>query len=184
MPSKSVRLSGTSVALPPSFRISSSSSSSPPCVRATATICAPAFARALAVAKPMPREAPVTRAMRLARGCIMEQFYPASSWRKPGPIRRDGCGLGGWLSHLLRTTEACGNGSWLPCAIAHQARTTNLASFREQRQLPRLRLGLGLVGEVRRIGTGKTVVREFWIGRIAAGLAHGAVHAVDRQEGK
>ena len=50
MPSKSVRLSGTSVALPPSFRISSSSSSSPPCVRATATICAPALASARAVA--------------------------------------------------------------------------------------------------------------------------------------
>jgi len=34
------------VALPPSFLISSSSSSRPPCVRATATICAPAFASA------------------------------------------------------------------------------------------------------------------------------------------
>src|SRR5262249_54420310 len=49
-------------------RTASSSSSSPPTVRATAMICAPALASASAVACPMPREAPVTRAMRSARG--------------------------------------------------------------------------------------------------------------------
>src|ERR1041385_3123444 len=48
--------------------MASSSSSSPPTVRATATTCAPAFASASAGAWPMPREAPVTSAMRSERG--------------------------------------------------------------------------------------------------------------------
>src|SRR5580692_11375498 len=75
MPSKSVRLSGTRVALPPSFRISSSSSSSPPWVRATATTWAPALASARAVAWPMPREAPVTRAIREARRRVIGDLW-------------------------------------------------------------------------------------------------------------
>ena len=45
-------------------RIASSSSSSAPWVRPTAITCAPAAARASAAARPMPRVAPVTRAMR------------------------------------------------------------------------------------------------------------------------
>src|SRR5450830_264049 len=72
MPSESVILSGTSVALPPAAVMASSSSSSPPWVRATAITCAPAFASASAVAWPMPREAPVTRAMREARGFVID----------------------------------------------------------------------------------------------------------------
>ena len=52
--------------------IASSSSSSPPTVRATATTCAPARASASAVAWPMPREAPVTSAMRSARGLVSD----------------------------------------------------------------------------------------------------------------
>ena len=54
-----------------------------------------------------------------------------------------------------------------------------LARFRQQRQLPGLGFDLGLVGEVGRIGAGEAVIREFRIGGIAAGFAHGAVHAVD-----
>src|SRR5258707_3075866 len=64
MPGLSLRSSGTSVAAPPLDRIASSSSSSPPTVRATATTCAPASARAIAAARPMPRDAPVTSAIR------------------------------------------------------------------------------------------------------------------------
>ena len=45
-------------------RISSSSSSSAPCVRASATTCAPERAKASATARPIPREAPVTSATR------------------------------------------------------------------------------------------------------------------------
>src|SRR5579872_707100 len=48
--------------------MSSSSSSSAPWVRPTAITCAPAWARAEAEARPMPRVAPVTRAMRPASG--------------------------------------------------------------------------------------------------------------------
>src|SRR5687767_4874696 len=47
----------------PAARISSSRASRPPWVRATATTWAPAAARARAAARPMPRLAPVTRAI-------------------------------------------------------------------------------------------------------------------------
>src|SRR5581483_4327461 len=53
---------------PPAARISSSSSSRAPWVRAVAITWAPAAARALAQARPMPRLAPVTSAMRPERG--------------------------------------------------------------------------------------------------------------------
>src|SRR5258707_473535 len=93
MPSKSVRLSGTSVALPPPFRISSSSSSRPPCVRATATTCAPAFASA---------RSRIADAARCAgdesdaggEGCRHKANSPQSSLRTQGPIRREGYDAG------------------------------------------------------------------------------------------
>ena len=65
---KSLMSQGTSVAAEPTARIASSSSSSAPCVRASATTWAPAFASSSATARPMPREAPVTTAMRPSRG--------------------------------------------------------------------------------------------------------------------
>src|SRR5712672_2917806 len=73
-----------------------------------------------------------------------------------------------------------------PQRIAMSGCISRLSStrFREQGQLPRLRFDLGLVGEVGRIDTRKTMIREFWIGGVAAGLAHRTVHAVDRQEGE
>src|SRR5262245_21916563 len=70
---------------------------------------------------------------------------------------------------------------WVP-AFAGTTAVDASARFRQQRQLPGLRLDLGLVGKVGRIGAGEAVVGEFRVGGIAAGLAHGAVHAVDRQE--
>src|ERR1700733_389499 len=60
--------SGTSVAELPAARAASSSSSSAPTVRATATTCAPPRAKANAVARPMPRDAPVMSAMQSANG--------------------------------------------------------------------------------------------------------------------
>src|ERR1019366_10462187 len=68
---------GIGVALPPAARICRSSSLSASVPRAMATTCAPASASTSAVAAPMPREAPVTRAMRSARGrdlCIFDSF--------------------------------------------------------------------------------------------------------------
>src|SRR4051794_20899850 len=67
MPGPSVTSSGTSVAEPPWALILSSSSSSPPTVRATSTQWAPSRAKASAAAAPSPREAPVTSARRPAR---------------------------------------------------------------------------------------------------------------------
>src|SRR6185437_5302345 len=68
-PSPSAMSMGASVAdWPLTLRISSSSSSKAPWVRATATTCAPASASARAAARPIPRLAPVTRAMRSFRG--------------------------------------------------------------------------------------------------------------------
>src|SRR5260370_36694977 len=46
----------------------------------------------------MPREAPVTRAMREARGRVIERTLSSSSLRKQGPIRRDGHDGGRYLS--------------------------------------------------------------------------------------
>ena len=71
-------------------RISSSSSSSAPWVRASATTCAPASARARAAARPMPRDAPVTTATRFARGLSMDaQSASASSERRRGGRDRE-----------------------------------------------------------------------------------------------
>ena len=53
--------------VPPAFAMASSVSSSPPTVRATQITCAPASPSAMAAARPMPREAPVTSAMRPSR---------------------------------------------------------------------------------------------------------------------
>src|ERR1700744_966704 len=72
MASKSRRFIGTRVAVPPTFWISSSVSSSAPTVRATQITCAPAAPSAMAAARPMPRDAPVTSAILLARGLVME----------------------------------------------------------------------------------------------------------------
>jgi hypothetical protein len=68
-----LRSSGTSVAEPPLALILSSSSSRPPTVRATATTCAPACASSSASAAPMPREAPVTSAIRSERGLAIRE---------------------------------------------------------------------------------------------------------------
>ncbi len=57
------------------------------------------------------------------------------------------------------------------------------ARLRQQRQLPRLRLVLGVICQVRGIGPGEAMVGEFRIEGIAAGFAHGPIHAVDRQVG-
>src|SRR5580700_608148 len=138
MPAVSVRSRGTSVAVPPAARMASSSSSSPPTVRATATTWAPARASASAVAAPMPREAPVTRAMR--------------------PERRAGR---------------------LPAGLT----TGPSARLRQERQLPRRRLA-GAVGQRGRIFASEAVVGELRAYRVAADLAHGAVDAVDREEGE
>src|SRR6476660_3646106 len=51
-------------------RISSSSSSRPPWVRASATTCAPDLAKARAAARPTPREAPVTSAILGGPSCF------------------------------------------------------------------------------------------------------------------
>src|SRR5580698_5252068 len=84
--SKSRRFIGTRVALPPSFWISSSASSSPPTVRATRMTWAPALASAMAEARPMPREAPVTKAIRPSR----EGFSPGCMGNFLGYIRQQG----------------------------------------------------------------------------------------------
>src|SRR5579884_4032804 len=73
MASPSARSMGTRVAgAPEAARISSSSSSSPPWVRATAMTWAPAPARARAAARPMPRLAPVTRAILPSSGLVSD----------------------------------------------------------------------------------------------------------------
>src|ERR1700729_190572 len=86
MASKSRRFIGTRVAVPPSFWISSSVSSSPPTVRATRMTWAPALASAMAEARPMPREAPVTSAMRPSR----DGFSPGFMRDFLGDVRQQG----------------------------------------------------------------------------------------------
>src|ERR1700742_4832896 len=71
MASKSRRFIGTRVAVPPTFWISSSVSSRPPTVRATQMTCAPAAPSAMAAARPMPRDAPVTSAIRFSRALVI-----------------------------------------------------------------------------------------------------------------
>src|SRR5689334_8243912 len=111
----------------------------------------------------MPREAPVTSAMREARGLVMISVRP----RLCGGFYRRG-----WPGQARPWRKMTG-------FFAERALT---ARFRQQRQLPGLLLDLGLVGEMGRIGAGEAVVGEFWIGGISARLAHRAVHTVDRQE--
>src|SRR5262252_1589707 len=82
MPSLSLTSSGTKVAELPAALILSSRSSSPPTVRLTATTCAPACASSSAIAAPMPREAPVTSAIRSQRGLelsAIQQLNPAGA---------------------------------------------------------------------------------------------------------
>src|SRR6516164_7466253 len=79
--------SGTKVAELPAARAASSISSSAPKVRATATMWAPARASAIAVARPMPRDAPVTSAIFSASGfdmAITEQDYHLGESKPPG----------------------------------------------------------------------------------------------------
>src|SRR5690348_2538773 len=73
--SKSRMLSGTKVADPPALRISSSAASRPPTVRARQMTCAPAAASPIAAAFPIPRDAPVTSAMRPSNGRVMGSGY-------------------------------------------------------------------------------------------------------------
>src|SRR5882757_7018179 len=109
----------------------------------------------------MPRDAPVTRAMREARGRVVKQFTPWSSPRKRGPIRRAGYDAGRRSCLTLFKRRK-------PVVMGPRFRADDqLARFRQQRQLPWLRFDLGLVGEVRGIGAGKTMIREFRIGGIA-----------------
>src|SRR3989344_4664131 len=74
MAGRSVRSNGTSVALPPTFRISSSTSSSPPTVRATRITCALSAAMPSATARPMPRDAPVMTAMRSCKRPVIQEI--------------------------------------------------------------------------------------------------------------
>src|SRR5450755_2520697 len=99
----------------------------------------------------MPREAPVTRAMREARGRVMELalsiVVPANAGTHT-PCRQ-------WLRKVgiafaSHQRKAGGYGS-------PRSRGRQLARLRQQRQLPWLRLDLGLVGEVGRIGAGEAV---------------------------
>src|SRR6516225_749245 len=101
MASKSRRFMGTRVAVPPIFWISSSVSSRPPTVRATRMTWAPALASAMAEARPMPREAPVTSAMRPSR----EGFSPGCMGSFLGYIRQQ--------RKLQRATADVGQGDWV-----------------------------------------------------------------------
>src|SRR5882724_7147917 len=127
----------------------------------------------------MPREAPVTRAMREARGRGIDGAL-SSSLRTQGPIRRGGVDGERWLCLFSSNDE--GRWLWVPAFAGTTCHLVLLARFRQQRKLPRLRLDLGLVGEMGRIDAGEAMVGEFRIGGIAARLAHRAVHAVDREE--
>src|SRR5262245_3829915 len=91
---KSVMSRGTRVACAPEARATSSTSSSPPTVRASRMSSAPSAANRLAMAAPSPREAPVTSATRPAR--------------RPGAMRSGGFGeereLSGGADALIRET--------------------------------------------------------------------------------
>src|SRR5687768_7992443 len=106
----------------------------------------------------MPRDAPVTSAIREARGRGIELTLSSSSLRTQGTRRRDGYEAEG-VRIKWRPTKACGYAS-----LRSRGRRCGAASarFRQQRQLPGLLLDLGLVGEVGWIGAGETVVGEFW----------------------
>ena len=101
MPSVSRISSGTSVAVPPTALMASSSSSNPPGVRAVATTCAPSRASAIASAWPMPREPPVTSAMREARGLVMRLLFLLDAACYHTPLR------GGYPSEAGIEKRAC-----------------------------------------------------------------------------
>src|SRR6516164_9525736 len=108
--------SGTKVAELPAARAASSISSSAPKVRATATMWAPARASAIAVARPMPRDAPVTSAIFSASGfdmAITEQDYHLGE-SKPR-------GIACWLGKLLL---------WLPPFLPEPRSTSMSLSSR------------------------------------------------------
>src|SRR4051794_1564516 len=109
----------------------------------------------------MPREAPVTRAIREARGWGIGGTL-SSSRRTPGPIRRDSYEADGVRVKWPPKNE--GRWLWVPAFAGTTADLGLLARFRQQRQLPRLRFDLGLVGEVGRIDARKTMVGEFRVG--------------------
>src|ERR1039458_176835 len=117
----------------------------------------------------MPREAPDTRAMREARGRVMGSnsiVVPGTQ----GPIRRAGYDRG-------RRSCPISFEQLTPVVMGPCAGTTPwfcLTRLRQQRQLPRLRLGLGHVGERGGVVAGKAVIGEFGMRGVAAGLAHGA----------
>src|SRR5262245_56050934 len=120
----------------------------------------------------MPREAPVTRAMREARGLVMEGTLANRRPRESrDPYAVKVIMVEGIRSYWPPKNE--GRWLWVP-AFAGTTAVDASARFRQQRQLPGLRLDLGLVGKVGRIGAGEAVVGEFRVGGIAAGLAHGA----------
>src|SRR6516162_1134134 len=122
---------GTRVAWPPASRTASSTSSSPPEVRASRISSAPSAAKRLAMAAPKPREAPVTSAMR--------------------PASRPLVMLSGRLG--------------------------------EEGELCRL-VAPALVGQAGRVIAGEAGVAELGLARVAPGLAHGPIEAVDGDEGK
>src|SRR5688572_28779651 len=70
-------------ALPPSALISSTTCWSLSAERATATTCSPSFASRLAMAAPMPREAPVTKATRFS----VMMTTPSRSLPRPSSLR-------------------------------------------------------------------------------------------------
>src|SRR5829696_10143536 len=128
----------------------------------------------------MPREAPVTSAMREARGLVIGRgSLHGRPCERRNPYAVKVMMADGVCRYGVRKNE--GRWLWVPapernCALGRDDKS---ARFRQQRQLPGLRLDLGLVRQMGRIGAGKTVIRELWIGGIAARLAHGAIHAVD-----
>src|SRR5215470_8243430 len=167
MPSLSLTSSGTRVAELPAALILSSRSSSPPTVRPTAMMCAPACASSSAIAAPMPREAPVTSAIRSERGLelsAIQQSNPA----------------GAGYPRLF-------NAAFRRRARPEQARSRpglDSDGFGEQRQLSRAGVLGGLIGEGRRVVASEAVIGELRPRRVASLETHRAVDAVDRQEGE
>src|SRR5262249_56186746 len=116
------------------------------------------LARASAVAGPMPREAPVTSAIRSASSLDM-----ACDAEKPA-LGRDPR-----ADTVFRTRSR-----------ATQER--RLHGLGQQRQLPRRHVLSGAIRQRRRVFAGEAVVGELRPDRIAALLAHGAIDAADRHE--
>src|SRR5262245_22125798 len=116
----------------------------------------------------MPREAPVTSAMRSARGGGMSVDLNLQRYARARPDSVPGIRPLG--ERLLARKIDC---------RAEPGNNGQLARFSEQRQLPRRVVLPGLVGERRRIVAGEAVVGELWTGRVACAEAHGAIDAVD-----